>query len=98
MSAAVRYPMERTCDLSTAGEYQSILFEIVGCADFAESAVDDHGDVREYTPEEYDEAKAALPASSQRGLDHRRMRLVDAAAMSRAPPCELPCSHRVTRV
>ena len=30
-----RYAVERTCDPNTAGEYQSILFEIVGCADFA---------------------------------------------------------------
>ena len=30
-----RYAVERTCDPVTAGEYQSILFEIVGCAEFA---------------------------------------------------------------
>ncbi len=30
-----RYAVERTCDPNTAGQYQSILFEIVGCADFA---------------------------------------------------------------
>src|SRR5688572_4559171 len=31
-----RYAIERTCDPNTAGEYQSILFDIVGCAEFAE--------------------------------------------------------------
>ena len=30
-----RYAVERTCDPVTAGEYQSLLFEIVGCAEFA---------------------------------------------------------------
>ena len=30
-----RYAIERNCDPATAGEYQSILFEIVGCAEFA---------------------------------------------------------------
>src|SRR5918998_1640438 len=30
-----RYAVERTCDPNTAGEYQSILFEVVGCAEFA---------------------------------------------------------------
>jgi hypothetical protein len=61
MSAAVRYPVERTRDPATASEYQSILFKIVGCADSAELARDEHGDVRVYTPAEFDEAKAALP-------------------------------------
>jgi oligopeptide transport system substrate-binding protein len=55
-----RYAVERTCDPVTAGEYQSILFEIVGCADFAELALDENGDIREYTPDEYDEARSAL--------------------------------------
>ncbi|HQY31664.1 MAG TPA: ABC transporter substrate-binding protein, partial [Thermomicrobiales bacterium] len=32
-----RYAVERTCDPNTAGEYQSILFEIKGCAEFAGS-------------------------------------------------------------
>ena len=36
-----RYAVERTCDPVTAGEYQSILFEIVGCAEFASLALDD---------------------------------------------------------
>jgi len=32
-----RYAVERNCDPNVAGEYQSILFEIVGCEDFATS-------------------------------------------------------------
>ncbi len=32
-----RYAVERTCDPKTAGEYQSILFDIVGCQEFAEN-------------------------------------------------------------
>jgi oligopeptide transport system substrate-binding protein len=55
-----RYAVERTCDPVTAGEYQGILFEIAGCADFAGLALDEDGNTREYTPEEYDEARAAL--------------------------------------
>ena len=47
-----RYAVERTCDPNTAGQYQSILFEIVGCADFAGS---DPADTAAY-----DAAKAAL--------------------------------------
>jgi oligopeptide transport system substrate-binding protein len=55
-----RYAFERNCDPVTAGEYQSILFEVVGCADFAGLATDADGNPKEYTPEEYDKAKAAL--------------------------------------
>ena len=58
-----RYAVERTCDPVTAGEYQSILFEIVGCADFAGLALDENGEPREWTQEEHDEAKAALGAT-----------------------------------
>ena len=57
-----RYAVERTCDPNTAGEYQSILFEIVGCEDFAGLATDADGNAREFTSEEYDAAKAALGA------------------------------------
>jgi oligopeptide transport system substrate-binding protein len=67
-----RYAVERTCDPVTAGEYQSILFEIVGCAEFAGLAVDEAGEPREFTPEEYDEAKAALGA---RALDDLTLQL-----------------------
>src|SRR5215204_6422986 len=55
-----RYAVERTCDPVTAGEYQSILFEIVGCEDFAGLALDEQGNAREYTPEEHEAARAAL--------------------------------------
>jgi oligopeptide transport system substrate-binding protein len=55
-----RYAFERNCDPATAGEYQSILFEVVGCADFAGLATDADGNPKEYTPEEYDAAKAEL--------------------------------------
>jgi oligopeptide transport system substrate-binding protein len=53
-----RYAVERTCDPVTAGEYQSILFEIVGCAEFAGLGTDDDGEPQEYTPEEYEEARS----------------------------------------
>lgn len=47
-----RYAVQRNCDPNTAGEYQSITFEIVGCQEFAEL-----GAVGEGTPEvEVDEA------------------------------------------
>ena len=55
-----RYAVQRTCDPVTAGEYQSILFEITGCADFAGLAVDEEGNAQVYTPEEYEAARAAL--------------------------------------
>jgi oligopeptide transport system substrate-binding protein len=55
-----RYAVERTCDPATAGEYQSILFEIVGCAEFAGLGVDDEGNTVEYTPEEHEAARATL--------------------------------------
>ena len=55
-----RYAVERTCDPQTAGEYQYLLFEIVGCEDFAGIGADDDGNTVEFTPEEYDAAKAAL--------------------------------------
>ena len=51
-----RYAIERTCDPNTAGEYQSILFEITGCADFACNPDHRHGQI--------DAAKAALGAKA----------------------------------
>jgi oligopeptide transport system substrate-binding protein len=51
-----RYAVERTCDPNTAGEYQGILFEIVGCADFAATDPSDQA--------AYDAAKAALGATT----------------------------------
>src|SRR5215207_9832585 len=55
-----RYAIERNCDPATAGEYQSILFEIVGCAELAGLAADEEGNAQEYTPEEHDAAVNAL--------------------------------------
>ena len=51
-----RFAVERTCDPNTAGEYQGILFEIVGCADFAAADPTDQA--------AYDTAKAALGATT----------------------------------
>ena len=67
-----RYAVERTCDPVTAGEYQSILFEIVGCAEFAGLSSDEAGEAREYTPEEYEEARSALGAKA---LDDRTLQI-----------------------
>ena len=55
-----RYAVERTCDPATAGEYQSILFEIVGCEEFAGLALDEEGEAREFTAEEHEAARTAL--------------------------------------
>src|SRR5215207_6254674 len=66
------YAVERTCDPVTAGEYQSILFEIVGCAEFAGLSTDEAGEPREYTPEEDDEARSALGAKV---LDDRTLQI-----------------------
>lgn len=55
-----RYAIERNCDPNTAGEYQSILYEIVGCEDFAALATDAEGNPKEFTPEEYETARSAL--------------------------------------
>src|SRR5687768_15904249 len=67
-----RYAVERTCDPVTAGEYQSILFEITGCAEFAGLGLDDDGEPQEYTPEEYEEARSALGAKA---LDDRTLQI-----------------------
>ena len=67
-----RYAVERTCDPKTAGEYQSILFEIKGCEDFAGIGVDDEGNTVEYSQEDYDAAKSALGAKV---LDDRTLQL-----------------------
>src|SRR5215208_4651608 len=67
-----RYAVERTCDPITAGEYQSLLFEIVGCAEFAGLSANEEGEAREYTPEEYEEARSALGAKA---LDDRTLQI-----------------------
>jgi len=55
-----RYAVERTCSPRVLGEYQSILFEIEGCAEFAALAGDDTSNPAEFTDEQYNEAAAAL--------------------------------------
>jgi oligopeptide transport system substrate-binding protein len=67
-----RYAAERTCDPVTAGSYQSILFEVVGCAQFAGLGVDEKGAAREYTEEEHDAAKKALGVHA---LDDRTLQI-----------------------
>jgi oligopeptide transport system substrate-binding protein len=67
-----RYAIERTCDPVTAGEYQYLLFEVVGCADLAGLAANADGNPRDYTPEEYEEAKAALGATA---VDDRTLQI-----------------------
>jgi oligopeptide transport system substrate-binding protein len=67
-----RYAVERTCDPVTAGEYQSILFEIKGCAEFAGLTLDEQGNAQDYTPEEHEAARAALGV---RALDDRTLQI-----------------------
>jgi len=59
-----RYAVERNCDPNVAGEYQSILFEIVGCADFANSLTppEEGAATPEASPvsDAYETTKAAL--------------------------------------
>ncbi|MEA2513271.1 MAG: oligopeptide transport system substrate-binding protein [Thermomicrobiales bacterium] len=55
-----RYAVQRTCDPNTAGEYQSLLFEIVGCAEFAGLVGDDPENPAEFTDEQYETARQAL--------------------------------------
>lgn len=61
-----RYAIERTCDPNTAGQYQAILFEIKGCADFAGSLtapeVGEGTPAAEVDPAAYETTKAALGA------------------------------------
>jgi len=59
-----RYAIQRTCDPNTAGEYQSLLFEIVGCAEFASLVGDDPENPVEFTDEEYEAARSALGATA----------------------------------
>jgi oligopeptide transport system substrate-binding protein len=67
-----RYAVERTCDPATAGEYQSILFVVVGCAEFAGLGTDADGNPRQYTSAEHAAAKAAL---GMRTLDDLTLQL-----------------------
>src|SRR5215204_4123526 len=55
-----RYAVQRTCDPNTAGEYQSLLFEIVGCAEFASLVGDDPENPVDFTDEQWEDARAGL--------------------------------------
>ena len=59
-----RYAIQRNCDPNTAGEYQSLLFEIVGCAEFAGLVGDDPENPVEFTDEQYETARGALGATA----------------------------------
>ena len=67
-----RYAIQRTCDPNTAGEYQSLLFEIVGCADFAGLIGDDPEAPAEFTEEQYETARTALGATA---VDDRTLQI-----------------------
>lgn len=55
-----RYAVERTCDPNTAGQYQSILFDIVGCEDFANSMTADEESGATPEADAYETTKANL--------------------------------------
>jgi oligopeptide transport system substrate-binding protein len=67
-----RYAIQRTCDPNTAGEYQSLLFEIVGCADFAALVGDDPAAPVEFTPEQYEAARTGLGVTA---VDDRTLQI-----------------------
>lgn len=67
-----RYAVERTCDPATAGSYQSILFVVAGCAEFAGLTIDAGGNARAYTAAEHEAARNALGV---RALDDRTLQL-----------------------
>ena len=55
-----RYAVERNCDPNVAGEYQSILFEIVGCEEFANSLSEEAAAAATPGADPYETAKANL--------------------------------------
>ncbi len=68
-----RYAVQRNCDPNTAGEYQSITFEIVGCQEFAELGAAGEGTpAPEVSEEARQEAIANLGAEA---VDERTLRL-----------------------
>ena len=67
-----RYAVLRNCDPNVAGEYQSITFEIVGCAEFAGLGTDEEGNVVEFSEEDYEAAREAIGA---RAIDERTLEL-----------------------
>jgi len=74
-----RYAVERTCDPNTAGEYQSILFDVAGCAEFAGllEAPGEGTPVPEIDPAAFDAAREALGA---RVIDDRTLEITTVAA------------------
>ena len=75
-----RYALERNCDPVTAGDYQAITFEIVGCAEFAGLSVDEEGNAREYTPDEHEAARTTLGVRALDDLTLPTSPFVDAPA------------------
>lgn len=67
-----RYAVQRTCDPRTAGQYQAILFEIVGCAEFAGLVGDDAENPVEFTEEEWEAAQASLGVTA---IDDRTLQI-----------------------
>ncbi len=67
-----RYAIQRNCDPNTAGEYQSLLFEIVGCAEFAGLIGDDPEAPVEFTEEQYEAARTALGVTA---VDDRTLQI-----------------------
>jgi oligopeptide transport system substrate-binding protein len=67
-----RYAIQRTCDPNTAGEYQSLLFEIVGCADFAALAGDDAANPADFTDEQWETARGGLGVTA---VDDRTLQI-----------------------
>lgn len=55
-----RYAVERNCDPNVAGQYQSILFEIVGCEEFANSLSEEAAAAATPGADPYETAKANL--------------------------------------
>ncbi|MDP9366596.1 MAG: peptide ABC transporter substrate-binding protein [Chloroflexota bacterium] len=72
-----RYAIQRNCDPNTAGEYQSITFEIVGCQELAELAPEDVSATPGATPEAIDQAayEEAIANLGAEAVDERTLRL-----------------------
>jgi oligopeptide transport system substrate-binding protein len=66
-----RYAVERNCDPNTAGQYQSILFDIVGCEEFANSLAEGE-DGATPVADAYETAKANLGVTA---IDDRTLEI-----------------------
>jgi oligopeptide transport system substrate-binding protein len=67
-----RFAVQRNCDPNTAGEYQSLLFEIVGCAEFAGLVGDDPSNPVDFTDEQWEAARQGLGV---RAVDDRTLQI-----------------------